>query len=118
MAKKFKKKDFVDRHFANRCLQRLGHLPDSKDLVNKIQNQELQFVDRQSNRLTRWLWLDKITNIECVLVYDKIRKQLVTILFKDLMDLSYNYLKFPNQNRILDKTTTLCYNIDVANERR
>ena len=88
MAKKFKKKDFVDRHFANRCLQRLGHLPDRKDLVNKIQNQELQFVDRQSNRLTRWLWLDKITNIECVLVYDKIRKQLVTVLFKDLMDLT------------------------------
>ena len=88
MAKKFKKKDFVDRHFANRCLQRLGHLPDSKDRINKIQNQELQFVDRQSNRLTRWLWLDKITNTECVLVYDKIRKQLVTVLFKDLMDLT------------------------------
>ena len=88
MAKKFKKKDIVDIHFAKRCLQRLGYLPDSKDLVNKIQNQELQFVDRQSNRLTRWLWLDKISNIECVLVYDRIRKQLVTVLFKDLMNLT------------------------------
>ena len=98
MAKKFKKKDFVDRHFANRCLQRLGHLPDSKDLINKIQNQELQFVDRQSNRLTRWLWLDKITNIECILVYDKIRKQLVTISFKDLMGLELQLSKISKSN--------------------
>ena len=27
-------------------------------------------------------------------------------------------LDFPNQNRILDKTTTLCYNINVDSKRR
>ena len=88
MAKKFKKKDTVDMHFAIRCLQRLGHIPDSKDLVNKIQNQELEFVDKQSNRVSRWAWTDKITNTECVLVYDRIRKQLVTVLFKNILDLT------------------------------
>lgn len=85
MSKRFNKRETVDRHFAIRCLQRLGHLPDVKDLVNKIQQNELEFFDRQSNRITRWLWTDLITNIPCILVYDKIRKQVVTILFRDLM---------------------------------
>ena len=80
------KKDVVDIHFAKRCIQRLGHLPDTKELIQKIQNQE--FVDRQSHRITRWLWVDKLTNIPCVLVYDKARKQLVTVLFKDIIDLT------------------------------
>ena len=82
------KKDVVDIHFAKRCIQRLGHLPDTKELIQKIQNQELEFVDRQSHRITRWLWVDKLTNIPCVLVYDKARKQLVTVLFKDIMGLT------------------------------
>lgn len=81
--KKKDKKSTVSRHFALRCVQRLGYYPDEKELIKKIQNAELEFYDRQSNRLTRWLWTDPVTKTECIIPYDKDRKQIVTILFKD-----------------------------------
>lgn len=84
------KKQTVDRHFAIRCLQRIGHIPDDKELVLKIQQGNLNFYDRQSNRLTRWEWTDHITQKPCLLVYDKTRKQLVTILLVDEME-KYSY---------------------------
>lgn len=83
MAKKSKKKS-VDTHFAVRCIQRLGYLPKKEDIVKDIQHGKLELYDRQSNRVTRWVWHDPLTGTECIIPYDKERKQLITILFKNL----------------------------------
>lgn len=80
-----KKKD-VEKHFAIRCVQRLGYIPDYKELVKKIQRQELRFVCRQSNRVTLWSWKCPINNIDCLLPYDKDRKQIITVLFENSED--------------------------------
>ena len=77
------KKKSVDSHFEIRCIQRLGYVPKKKDLVQDIQNGKLAFIDRQSNRVTRWLWTDPVHGVECILPYDKDRKQIITVLFKD-----------------------------------
>ena len=79
--KKSKRKT-VDNHFAIRCLQRLGYIPNKDDIVKAIQRGELTFFERQSNRVTRWLWIDPIHSIECIIPYDKERKQVITVLFK------------------------------------
>lgn len=71
----------VNDHFSLRCLERLGYIPDMKKLVRAIQNGELTFLQKQSNRVTRWLWIDPINNIECIIPYDKDRKQIITVLF-------------------------------------
>lgn len=83
MGKKSKKKS-VETHFAVRCLQRLGYIPKEADLIKDIQEGKMEFYDRQSNRVTRWIWVDPINKLECLLPYDKERKQLITILFKDI----------------------------------
>ena len=77
------KKKTVDKHFAARCIQRLGYVPDSKELVKQIQDGKLEFHYRESNRITHWKWLDPIKGINCILIYDKDRKQIVTVLFED-----------------------------------
>jgi hypothetical protein len=58
----------------------LGYIPNRRELVKLIQEAKLTFLDRQSNRVTRWLWIDPIKGIECVLPYDKERKQIITVL--------------------------------------
>ena len=74
------KKKNVKKHFQKRSLERVGVLLNKKELVRKIQNHELEFVERQSNRKTvfRPKYLDKTYRI----VYDKQRKQIITILFE------------------------------------
>ena len=76
------KKKKVDIHFHQRCLERLGYIPDKKKLVKDIQNGDLAFYKRQSNRVTTWLWTDPVKGIDCIIPYDKERKQVITILFK------------------------------------
>jgi len=76
------KKKTVDNHFAKRCMQRLGYIPNRKELINKIQTGKLEFNERQSNRVTTFKWKEPIKNIDTILVYDKLRKQLITILFE------------------------------------
>lgn len=73
-------------HFTIRCLQRLGYIPNQEVIIKAIQNGELTFYDRQSNRVTRWLWVDPVNNMECIIPYDKERKQVITVIFKDLED--------------------------------
>jgi len=75
------KKKTVSNHFKMRCLQRLGYVPNEKELVNKIQSGSLEFLYRESLRLTHWRWQD-INGVNCILVYDKMRKQIVTVLFE------------------------------------
>lgn len=74
------KKKAIKLHFQRRSLERIGVLLDEKALVKKIQNNELEFIERQSNRITvfRYKYQNKIYR----LVYDKTRKQIVTILFE------------------------------------
>ena len=78
------KKKSVKNHFEIRCIQRLGYIPKQSELIQAIQNAELMFLERQSNRVTKWLWIDPVNGIECILPYDKDRKQIITVLFKEL----------------------------------
>lgn len=71
----------MNDHFSIRCLQRLGYIPDRRELIKLIQEAKLIFLDRQSNRVTRWLWTDPVKGINCILPYDKERKQVITVLF-------------------------------------
>ena len=72
-------------HFSIACLERVGMILDHDYIVRKIQNKELEFVDKQSNRITRWKY--KVNDKEYILVYDKDRKQLVTIIpYKEGME--------------------------------
>ena len=92
-SRKFKdrsKKTAVECHFAARCIQRLGYIPDTNKIINQIQMGELEQYDRQSNRLTRWRWRDPVYGTNCIIPYDKQRKQLVTILFEDFEILKKN----------------------------
>ena len=75
------KKHAQEKHFANRCLQRIGYVPDYKELVHKIQMNKLEFFERQSNRVTKFKWIEPVFNTHCILVYDNSRKQIVTVLF-------------------------------------
>ena len=79
------KRKTVERHFSIRCIERLGYVPNEKDLIKAIHTGKLENYDRQSNRITRWKWTDPIKNIPCVLVYDKERHQIVTVLFEGNM---------------------------------
>ena len=82
MKRKKNKFKAVDNHFAMRCLERLGYIPNKNELVKAIQNGELEFLEKQSNRVTRWIWIDPLNNVECIIPYDKERKQVITVLFK------------------------------------
>lgn len=78
--KKRSKKKAVDNHFALRCLERLGYIPNKNQLVEDIQKGRLAFYGRESNRITRWIWKDPINNVKCIIPYDKERKQVITVL--------------------------------------
>ena len=67
-------------HFQRRSIERIGVLLDEKELVNKIQNNELEFVERQSNRVTVFRY--EYNGEFYRLVYDKTRKQIITVLFE------------------------------------
>lgn len=67
-------------HFQVRCLQRLGFLVDHDELVQLIQNGKLDLIEKQSNRVSKFLW--KHNGKQYVLVYDKKRKRVVTIMYK------------------------------------
>ena len=82
MGKRRNKIENVNSHFALRCLERLGYIPNKNELVKAIQSGELIFLEKQSNRVTRWLWIDPVHNTECIIPYDKQRKQVITVLFK------------------------------------
>lgn len=80
--KKRSKKRAQDNHFSLRCLERLGYIPNKNQIIDDIQTGKLQFLDRESNRITRWLWIDPLTKKECIIPYDKERKQVITVMFK------------------------------------
>jgi len=76
-----KKKECQRKHFEKRCLERVGELLPYKEIVRSIKNSELEFLGKQTNRLVWYLYHYK-DNLY-ILVYDKLRHSLVTILFND-----------------------------------
>ena len=78
------KKEQERKHFKKRILQRYDLTLTDNDcefLIGKIKNndkKEVKFLAKQSNRITVHLVVYK--NTEIVLVYDKLRKQVVTAL--------------------------------------
>jgi hypothetical protein len=68
-------------HFRRRCTERLGFVPSKRELeelINKIQSNKSQFIERQSHRIT--VWRDNFKDIDIILIYDKIRKQIITVM--------------------------------------
>lgn len=74
-----RKKEAQRKHFEKRSLERVGVVLNRKELIRKIQNNELEFLERQSHRVSifRFEYLEEFYRI----VYDKERKQIVTILY-------------------------------------
>ena len=87
-SRRSKAKD-VRTHFEKRCLQRLGYLPNHKELVRKIQSNELEFFERQSGRVTKWKWTDPVSKENFILTYDKERKQIITVMFENFHEYIY-----------------------------
>ena len=77
MKKKKTKKECQCIHFQKRSIERIGVLINRKEIIRKIQKNELEFIERKSNRVTKWRYnfLDK----NYIVIYDKLRKQAVTI---------------------------------------
>lgn len=69
-------------HFRTRMRQRGGYeVSEStrKAIIQEIQarGSNVTFIEKQSNRVTHWR-IDNITRIPMVVVYDKMRKELIT----------------------------------------
>ena len=71
-------------HFQVRCLQRLGFLIDHDELVKQIQSNKLKLHSRQSNRVTKWYW--EKNGKTYIVVYDKERKRVVTVLYHNVTE--------------------------------
>jgi len=75
------KKQAQIQHAKRRCAERLGVVisrKDIKDMVNRIQQGDGEFVRKQSNRVT--LWKMDIAGQEATVVYDKLRKTIVSVI--------------------------------------
>ena len=71
------KKKNMKLHFRKRSIERVGMIIDEKVLIKRIQNQELEFVYSQS--LRRKVYRVEISEQKYFVIYDKNRKQLITI---------------------------------------
>lgn len=73
------------RHAANRAMQRFGVTlgpQGNADIVRQIQRGQARFVDRRSNRVTRFI-VSLPDGGEAVAVYDSLRKVVVTVYAVD-----------------------------------
>ena len=74
MRKLWTKKKAQKSHFSQRCFERFGKNFNQQQLLNLLHNGKLEFVERQSNRISLW------KKDDAVFVYDKSRKTFVTAL--------------------------------------
>lgn len=75
---RFKKKDkSIKCHFFNRCIERLGVMLNTKEIINKIQSNELKCFKK--NSLNRTVFLYPHAGKEYKVVYDRKRHDVVTI---------------------------------------
>lgn len=71
-------------HAARRCEERFGFRPsmgELKGVEKQIQTRTATFIDRQTNRVSRWRV--SIRETECRVVYDGNRHRVVTFLPPD-----------------------------------
>lgn len=87
------KRKSQERHARRRASERLGLNLNSEHysaIISRIQrNTDVEFVGRQSNRVT--LWRVHFNEKEFIAVYDKHRKSLVTVLLPEWLG-AYNSL--------------------------
>lgn len=79
--KKQSKKEAQRLHFEKRSLERVGVVLDRKEIIRQIQNGQLEFYEKQSNRVSLFKYF--FNGEEYRIVYDRERKQVVTILYKE-----------------------------------
>ena len=72
------KKQTQKRHFKSACETRVGEILDSDEITKLIQQRKLKFIDKQSNKITRWKYTHN--NRDYMVVYDKKYNQPVTIM--------------------------------------
>ena len=81
MGRKYGKGKSERFHARRRFGERMGVTLTRKmhhDLVQRIREGKATFVERQSNRIT--LWRMNVKGESCVVVYDKARGNIVTVL--------------------------------------
>ena len=86
-----KKKPYnVKMHFSKRCIERIGFPIDSNRLKSLLVENKLQNVMRESNNKTHWLVPKELLPVEwdkeMVAVYDKVRHEFVTVIFRNPED--------------------------------
>lgn len=80
------KKKCQMRHFKTRWLQRTGDLLDSNmydTMIEMIQRGKTQLYDKQSNRVS--VHVVTLGSESHRVVYDRFRKQIVTVLPKEIL---------------------------------
>lgn len=69
------------KHFSRRASERLGFAitkATHQDIIDQIQNDKGYLVEKQSN--ARSIWEVKIADQKCEVIYDKLKKRLITVL--------------------------------------
>lgn len=80
MTRRIGKTRAIDRHLDRRAGERLGFELSGgtkRELVARIQSGRATFLRRTS--WTRTVWRSDIDGVSCIMVYDKTRKQIVTV---------------------------------------
>ena len=72
------KKKSQEAHFIKSCINRLGTIIDNNEIVRIIQKGELELIDKESSRISRFKYV--YNDNEYMIVYDRKRKQAVTII--------------------------------------
>ena len=84
--KKKKKPMQIKMHFLRRCMERIGSPIDSNRLKELMLSNSMEMVCRESNNRTHWLvpkaLLPKGYEREIVAVYDGVRHEFVTVLYR------------------------------------
>ena len=95
MYRRTKKSKNIQRHFQQRCMDRLGIYLNNKQIVNLIQKNQLDFVKRTSNTRTVFKYHCNVNNKDYKIVYDKLRHDVVTIFpyEKEVNKWQKNYTK-------------------------
>lgn len=84
---RFSKKQNQKFHAELRSVQRFGFMIDVEKAIKDIQSQKARFVERQSLRCT--LWVIEQNGKEMTVVYDRMRKMIVTVLPEERQDPFY-----------------------------
>ncbi len=75
------KREALIIHFQRRCMQRVGKILSSKEITSKIQKGELEFLERQSIRVSAFKYTHEGEDYK--IVYDMERKAPITILYSE-----------------------------------